>query len=434
MTTQFGNNFGISWSFFEKTTTTEPNIIDWYKQPTLVLSTEDKEYYLEHPIPVAPVAQPGQQIPPEDLAAHAAWVKGQKEVAVLMLLTMDLDIQRNLAHLGAYDMLQELKAMFSKQAEQELLQTVREFHTCKQEEGQSVSSHVLKMKGYIDNFGAIGPTSWSKPAIRAGRVQKNQKNKPHKAGRGGKGKGKNKMGYAQNNVPFAPKPKTPPPPKKDNPAKDAICHQYGELGTVEGLGAVCGGWGVGAIRVLSELMKKGRSYLREQVALVELEDLEVIRRRLTNPSVHKDKPSHRLIVFIHRYEEHKLGDLGEPANYKAALLDPESKKWLDAINVEMQSMKDNDVWVLLELPSNARTVGSKWLFKKKTDMDGAVYIFKARLVAKGFTQTYGVDYEETFSPVADIRAIRILIAIAAYYDYEICKWKSKPRFLNGHLS
>ncbi|GJY72014.1 hypothetical protein Tco_0475717 [Tanacetum coccineum] len=63
-----------------------------------------------------------------------------KEVVVLMLLTMDLDIQRNLAHLGAYDMLHELKAMFSKQAEQELLQTVREFHTCKQEEGQSVSS------------------------------------------------------------------------------------------------------------------------------------------------------------------------------------------------------------------------------------------------------------------------------------------------------
>ncbi|GJZ23781.1 retrotransposon protein, putative, ty1-copia subclass [Tanacetum coccineum] len=63
---------------------------------------------------------------------------------------------------------------------------------------------------------------------------------------------------------------------------------------------------------------------------------------------------------------------------------------------EMQSMKDNDVWVLVELPPNARTVGSKWLLKKKTDMDGAVYIFKARLVAKGFTQTYWVDYEETF--------------------------------------
>ncbi|GJY03484.1 retrotransposon protein, putative, ty1-copia subclass [Tanacetum coccineum] len=66
------------------------------------------------------------------------------------------------------------------------------------------------------------------------------------------------------------------------------------------------------------------------------------------------------------------------------------------------------------------TVGSKWLFKKKTDMDGNIHTYKARLVAKGFTQTYGVDYEETFSPVTDIKAIRILIAIAAYYEYEIC--------------
>nr|GFC19441.1 zinc finger, CCHC-type [Tanacetum cinerariifolium] len=99
----------------------------------------------------------------------------------------------------------KLKAMYSKQAEQELLQTVREFHTSKQEEGQPVSSHVLKIKGYIDNLERL-------------------------AAKGGHGKGKGKMGYASNNAPFAPKPKTPPPPKKDNPAKDAICHQCGEVG------------------------------------------------------------------------------------------------------------------------------------------------------------------------------------------------------------
>ncbi|GJS63073.1 retrotransposon protein, putative, ty1-copia subclass [Tanacetum coccineum] len=126
-------------------------------------------------------------------------------------------------------------------------------------------------------------------------------------------------------------------------------------------------------------------------------------------------------------EEHELGDLGEPANYKAALLDPESEKWLAAMNVEMQSMKDNDVWELVELPPNAKTVGHKWLFKKKTDMDGAVHTFKSRLVAKGFTQTYGVDSEETFYPVANIRAIRILIAIAAFYGYEIWQMDVKIR-------
>ncbi|GJY69844.1 putative RNA-directed DNA polymerase [Tanacetum coccineum] len=132
-------------------------------------------------------------------------------------------------------------------------------------------------------------------------------------------------------------------------------------------------------------------------------------------------------------EEHSLGDLGEPANYKAAMLDPESNKWIDAMNVEMQSMMDNMVWVLVDLPSGCKTVGSKWLFKKKTDMDGIVHVYKARLVAKGYTQLYGVDYEETFSPVADIRAIRILISIAAYYDYEIWQMDVKTAFLNGYL-
>ncbi|GJR84638.1 retrotransposon protein, putative, ty1-copia subclass [Tanacetum coccineum] len=156
-------------------------------------------------------------------------------------------------------------------------------------------------------------------------------------------------------------------------------------------------------------------------------DINPIRR-----SIRTRRPTDRLCLYINA-EEHELGDLGEPANYKAALLDPESKKWLDTMNVEMQSMKDNDVWVLVELPPKARNVGSKWLFKKKTDMDGVVYVFKARLVAKGFTQTYGVDYKETFSPVTDIRAIRILIAIAAYYDYEIWQMDVKTAFLNRHL-
>ncbi|GKB24628.1 retrotransposon protein, putative, ty1-copia subclass, partial [Tanacetum coccineum] len=107
-------------------------------------------------------------------------------------------------------------------------------------------------------------------------------------------------------------------------------------------------------------------------------------------------------------EEYELGDLDEPPNYKAALAYPESVKWLEAMNTEIQSMRDNQVWYLVDLPSNGRIVGCKWLFKKKTDMDGNVHTFKACLVAKGFTQTYGVDYGETFSPVADIRAIRIL--------------------------
>nr|GFD13824.1 putative retrotransposon Ty1-copia subclass protein [Tanacetum cinerariifolium] len=152
-----------------------------------------------------------------------------------------------------------------------------------------------------------------------------------------------------------------------------------------------------------------------------LEDLEIIQEEDMHPSLdttlnHEeedleiDEPQSD-IVPIRRSTRTRHApdrDLEEPANYKAALLDPESEKWLNAMNVEMQSMKDNEVWVLVEIPPNGKTVGSKWLFKKKTDMNGNVHIYKARIVAKGFTQTPGIDYEETFSPVADIRAIRIL--------------------------
>ncbi|GJS67408.1 retrotransposon protein, putative, ty1-copia subclass [Tanacetum coccineum] len=106
------------------------------------------------------------------------------------------------------------------------------------------------------------------------------------------------------------------------------------------------------------------------------------------------------------------------------------------LNVEveehkMQSMKDNQVWLLVDLPPNCKTIRSKWLFKKKTDMDGNVHTYKARLIAKGFTQTNGVNYVETFSPVADIIAIRILIAIAVFYDYKIWQMDVKTAFLNG---
>ena len=86
---------------------------------------------------------------------------------------------------------------------------------------------------------------------------------------------------------------------------------------------------------------------------------------------------------------------------------------------EMESMYVNKVWTLVDPPEAVRPIGCKWVFKKKTDMDGNVMALKGRLVAKGFNQVKGVDYEETFAPVAMVKSIRILLAIAVYYDYEI---------------
>ncbi|GJW93894.1 retrotransposon protein, putative, ty1-copia subclass [Tanacetum coccineum] len=759
MTTSSANN-SVFRGFFEKQKLTGPNFIDWYRQLRIVLSIEDKLNYLEQPIPPAPVAPEGQLVAPEITAAHTAWIKGSKEIAGLMLMTMEPEIQRNLENLHAHEMLEELKTLFAQQAEQELLQTTRDFHSCKHEEGQSVSSYVLKMKGYIDNLERLGhPVSLGLAvsliliglhkefdgfvqnynmhsmgktvnelhamlklheqtlpknnapalhAIRAGKVQKVNKHKkpqPQMAARGqNQGKGKNKLVYA-------PKPKILLPPKRKNPVRDSICHECGKTchrkrncpqylaellkrkntasgasgSAVEAIGNFDLSLPSGLVIVLnnchyapsitrgvisvSRLYEDGfinrfvnntiqvsrnnmvyfsaiprdgifeidlsNSYANEssiytvsnkrakldldsallwhcRLGHISKKRIEKLQHdRLLNstdlrafekcvscmsgkmarkPYTHQVERAKDLLGLIHtdvcgpfkimsrqgasyfvtftddfsRYGyvyllkhkhevfetfkvfqkevENQLGktikslrsdrggeymsqefldhlkerwiiahrtppytpqhngvserrnrtlldmvrsmmsqttlpksfwdyaletaarilnmvstkkcfigypketigysfyyppenkvlvarnaeflenslitqeasgsledleiiqeedthpsidtrDLSEPANYKAALLDPESDKWLNAMNVEMQSMKDNEVWVLVELPPNGKTVGSKWLFKKKTDMDGAVHTYKARLVAKGYTQTPGIDYE-----------------------------------------
>ncbi|GKD75844.1 retrotransposon protein, putative, ty1-copia subclass, partial [Tanacetum coccineum] len=712
---------------------------------------EDKLPFLEQPIPAMPVPPAGQVLPLYVLNTHTAWVKASKEIDGLMLMTIDLDIQKNLEQLGTYDMLKELKMLYAQQEEHELLQTdsfVQNYNMHSM--GKSVTELHVMLKLHEQTL----PPKDFAPAlhtIRAGRVQKTQKKKSHKAAKGNQRKGKAKMGNALVPAPsFAPKPKNPPTPKKDNPAKDAICHQCGEVGhwrrncpvylvelqkkknlsqgastsgifttelysfpstswvydtgccthsciTTHGLrgsrklnpGALSLGiisvsrlykdgfvnrfendnsilvsrnnlvyfcaiprddiyeidlsssntndssmyaisnkraklnldstllwhYRLGHIRkkcikklqhdgllnstdiksfekyvsyISGKMARKPYSHLVErakdllgliytdvcgpfktvprqgaryfitftgdfsrygyvyllkhkhevfetfkvfqkevenqlgktikslrfdcgdeymsQEFMDHLKDHRIIvhqtppytpqhngvskrrnrtlldivrsmmsqttlpksfwdyalesaarilnmvptkkventsyevwhgqapklsylkvwgcealvkRDTLTNPdkleprsikSTRTRRAIDRLCLHVDA-EEHELGDLDEPANYKAAMLDHKSEKWLHAMNVEI-----------------------KWLFKKKTAMDGAVHNYKARLVVKGFTQTNGIDYEETFSPIADIRAIGILIYIAAFYDYEIWQMDVKTAFFNGHLS
>jgi Reverse transcriptase (RNA-dependent DNA polymerase) len=108
----------------------------------------------------------------------------------------------------------------------------------------------------------------------------------------------------------------------------------------------------------------------------------------------------------------------------------DSREWLEAMKSELQSMEDNQVWDLVDLPDRIKSIKNKWVFKRKTDMDGNLTVYKARLVVKGFTQVEGIDYDENFSPVAKFQSIRILLAIAIFYDYKIWQMDVKITFLN----
>ena len=100
---------------------------------------------------------------------------------------------------------------------------------------------------------------------------------------------------------------------------------------------------------------------------------------------------------------------------------------------ELDSIYSNQIWDLVKAPNDIKPVGCKWVYKRKRGIDGRVETFKARPVAKGYTQKKGIDYEETFSPVGMLKSIRILLSIAAHYDYEIWQMDVKTTFLNGNL-
>ncbi|RVW73194.1 Retrovirus-related Pol polyprotein from transposon TNT 1-94 [Vitis vinifera] len=131
--------------------------------------------------------------------------------------------------------------------------------------------------------------------------------------------------------------------------------------------------------------------------------------------------------------DYDVGLESDPTSYGQAINSENSTLWLYAMEEELKSMKDNEVWNLVELPKEIKTIGCKWIYKTKHDSKGKVERYKARLVAIGYTQKEGIDYKETFSPVSKKDSLRIVMALVAHFDLELHQMDVKTAFLNGDL-
>ncbi|GJY35446.1 retrovirus-related pol polyprotein from transposon TNT 1-94 [Tanacetum coccineum] len=121
----------------------------------------------------------------------------------------------------------------------------------------------------------------------------------------------------------------------------------------------------------------------------------------------------------------------EPKNINEALKD---ESWIVAMQEELNQFVANDVWELVPLPISQSVIGTKWVFRNKLDENGIVSRNKARLVAQGYNQQEGIDYDETYAPVARLESIRILLAIACANDFKLYQMDVKSAFLNGFIN
>ncbi|RVX18371.1 Retrovirus-related Pol polyprotein from transposon TNT 1-94 [Vitis vinifera] len=142
-------------------------------------------------------------------------------------------------------------------------------------------------------------------------------------------------------------------------------------------------------------------------------------------------------VSNHRLSEsnksfvNQLSTVVIPNSVQEALADP---RWKTTMNEEMKSLQKNETWELVECPPRKKPVGCRWIYTVKYKADGSIERFKARLVAKGYTQTYGIDYTETFAPIAKINTVRVLLSLAANLDWPLQQFDVKNAFLYGELS
>ncbi|GJV34511.1 helitron helicase-like domain-containing protein [Tanacetum coccineum] len=282
-------------SMFEREKLSGNNFNDWFRQLKLVLRVEKKMFVIEQPLPAAPAADSEALMLSQWNAVYDAY----NEVACLILGSMTPELHRQFENSSPYDMIKELKSMFEKQAGVERFDLIQTFHACKQKEGKLVAAYVLQMKGYVDQLERLGYVLLQD--LTVGLILN--------------GLTKYFARFGKDKQVYIPKPKNPKPSAKEHPAKDDTCHHCKEVGH----------WKRYCPVYLAELLKKKK---------------QVVTASSSGKMTRKS--------FPHRPERATdlLGIIHTDVVYKAAMLDSESNKWIDAMNAEIQSMIDNmiDSW------------------------------------------------------------------------------------------
>jgi hypothetical protein len=137
----------------------------------------------------------------------------------------------------------------------------------------------------------------------------------------------------------------------------------------------------------------------------------------------------RLTQFLEN-QGYRKGGSDKTLFVKEALTD---EAWIEAMQEELNQFERSEVWDLVPRPENVNVIGTKWVYKNKSDENGTITRNKARLVAQGYTQVEGLDFEETFAPVARLESIRLLLGVACILKFKLYQMDVKSAFLNGYL-
>ena len=128
-----------------------------------------------------------------------------------------------------------------------------------------------------------------------------------------------------------------------------------------------------------------------------------------------------------------VSDIKVPQTYEEAIASPQSERWVEAMTKEMESHMQCGTWELEERPRGRRVIGSKWVFTLPLNADNTIRKWKARLVAQGFSQTAGVDYKETWSPVVKKESVRFILAMAAVHNLDLFQDDVSTAYLNADI-